>query len=85
MADRTRSAAKDTPGSVSRFDGGVALSGISYDKDLYSEDKSQYLETALTGSPLLSEPFLKGGTAFSEEDRQIFGLVGLLPSKGQRM
>ena len=26
--------------------GGVALSGISYDKDLYTEDKSQYLETA---------------------------------------
>lgn len=46
MTDRSRSAARDTPGSVSRFDGGVALSGISYDKDLYSEDKSQYLETA---------------------------------------
>src|SRR5579859_5230984 len=46
MTDHSRSAARDTPGSVSRFDGGVALSGISYDKDLYSEDKSQYLETA---------------------------------------
>ncbi|HXZ06183.1 MAG TPA: NAD-dependent malic enzyme [Ktedonobacteraceae bacterium] len=43
--------------------------------------QSQYLETALTGSALLSEPFLNRGTAFSEEDRQVFGLVGLLPSR----
>jgi len=46
MADRSRSTAKDTQSSGSRFDGGVMLSGISYDKDLYSEDKSQYLDTA---------------------------------------
>lgn len=42
--------------------------------------QGQYLETVLTGSALLSEPFLNRGTAFTVEDRQNFGLVGLLPS-----
>lgn len=42
--------------------------------------QGQYLETVLTGSALLSEPFLNRGTAFTVEDRQSFGLVGLLPS-----
>src|SRR5579859_3232037 len=46
MADRSRNPAKDSVQSNSRFDGGVSLSGISYDRDLYSEDKSQYLDTA---------------------------------------
>src|SRR5579859_2421416 len=46
MADRSRNPAKDSVQSSSRFDGGVSLSGISYDKDLYAEDKSQYLDTA---------------------------------------
>src|SRR2546423_4506855 len=75
MADRTRSAAKDTPDSVSRFDGGVALSGISYDKDLYSEDKSQYLETApgdddeedyepMPGKRSLVNPYIYNGFNF---------------------
>ena len=44
---RSRSAsAKDADSVGSRFDGGVSLSGISYDKDLYTEDRSGYLETA---------------------------------------
>jgi len=39
--------ASSTDGAGSRFDGGVSLSGVSYDKDLYSaEDRSGYLETA---------------------------------------
>ena len=45
--NRSRSAsAKDADSGGSRFDGGVSLSGISYDKDLYTEDRSGYLETA---------------------------------------
>src|SRR5579859_7935447 len=48
MGDRYRSSsARDSSDkSTSRNDGGVSLSGISYDRDLYSEDKSQYLDTA---------------------------------------
>ena len=45
--NRSRSAsAKGADSGGSRFDGGVSLSGISYDKDLYTEDRSGYLETA---------------------------------------
>ena len=45
--NRSRNAAaKDSDSSGSRFDGGVLLSGISYDKDLYTDDRSGYLDTA---------------------------------------
>jgi splicing factor 3B subunit 1 len=45
--NRSKAVAKDgSNAEATRFDGGVSLSGISYDKDLYTHDKSQYLETA---------------------------------------
>ena len=32
-----------------------------------------------TGFELLNDPFLNKGTAFTQEERQKYGLVGLLP------
>lgn len=39
-----------------------------------------HLETSLTGKPLLTIPQLNKGTAFTEEERKAFGLIGKLPS-----
>jgi malate dehydrogenase (oxaloacetate-decarboxylating) len=37
------------------------------------------IETSLTGYDLINQPMLNKGTAFSDEDRDVFGLHGLLP------
>lgn len=45
------------------------------------ETNETWLETSLTGKPLLMTPQLNKGTAFTKEERHLFGLIGKLPSK----
>jgi malate dehydrogenase (oxaloacetate-decarboxylating) len=40
-----------------------------------------YIETSLTGKPLLTTPQLNKGTAFTYEERKEFGLLGKLPHR----
>ena len=41
----------------------------------------QYIETSLCGKPLLTTPQLNKGTAFTNEERKEFGLLGKLPHR----
>lgn len=41
----------------------------------------QYIETSLCGKPLLTIPQLNKGTAFTNEERKEFGLLGKLPHR----
>ncbi|MBB72588.1 MAG: NAD-dependent malic enzyme [Legionellales bacterium] len=48
------------------------------------KDKSsgkEHIETSLSGKPLLTTPQLNKGTAFTEDERLAFGLLGKLPAK----
>jgi malate dehydrogenase (oxaloacetate-decarboxylating) len=45
----------------------------------YYFERSQVIETGLTGFDLINYPLLNKGTAFSEEERSAFALHGLLP------
>lgn len=43
------------------------------------------VDCALTGTALLNTPYLNKGSAFPAEERQTFGLAGLLPSRIQTL
>ncbi|KTD82398.1 NAD-dependent malic enzyme [Legionella waltersii] len=46
-----------------------------------SQTGELYLETSLCGKPLLTTPQLNKGTAFTQEERKEFGLLGKLPHR----
>jgi malate dehydrogenase (oxaloacetate-decarboxylating) len=44
-----------------------------------------WIETPLSGKPLLMIPQLNKGTAFTNEERRIFGLIGKLPTRVEEL
>jgi malic enzyme len=54
---------------------------MSYSPQVDPATGERYLAVAVRGQDLLKEPVLNKGSAFTEEERDAFGLRGLLPSK----
>ena len=46
-----------------------------------SKTEEWYLETSISGKNLLTTPQLNKGTAFTQEERRVFGLLGKLPHR----
>lgn len=46
-----------------------------------SQSNEKYIKTSLSGKSLLTTPQLNKGTAFTEEERQVFHLTGKLPHR----
>lgn len=49
------------------------------------ETGEEYLETSLSGKPLLTTPQLNKGTAFTSQERHDFGLIGKLPIRVEEL
>ena len=54
---------------------------MSYSPRVDPETGQRYLAVTLRGQDLLRDPLLNKGSAFTEEERDAFGLRGLLPSQ----
>lgn len=54
---------------------------LHFKHSIDSGTHEEYLEIPLQGKPLLSTPQLNKGTAFTEHERLVFGLMGKLPSR----
>lgn len=54
---------------------------LNFKEKYDSQTQEKYIETSLTGKPLMTTPQLNKSTAFSYQERLDFGLLGKLPAR----
>ncbi len=54
---------------------------LDFKRNKCDKTNESYVETSLRGKPLLTTPQLNKGTAFTEQERHDFGLLGKLPPR----